>query len=222
MISIEQIKAARALLNWDQAMLAKMAGISLPALGNLERGAVTPRLKTLEAVQKALEEAGIEFTEGSGLRHRREALKIDMLEGPQAIQRLFEDFYATLEKEGGELLVRGVSEQTFIKKARPHLAAYLEKVGRHKGIQTRLLVCEGDVYFVGHRETSIYRWVDKEVFGLVPSYIYGDKHAVLLWGSPARVVITQNPSLAETYRRQFEADWKNARRPPKDILYQWP
>lgn len=222
MISLEQIKAARALLNWDQAALAKAAGISLPALGNLERGAVTPRLKTLGAIQKALEDAGIEFTEGPGLRHRREVLKIDMLEGPQAIQQLFEDFYATLEREGGELLVRGVSEKTFVKKARPHLATYLDKVDRHKNIRARLLVCEGDTHFVGRRETSIYRWVDREIFGLVPSYIYRDKYAVLLWGAPVRAVITHNPSLAETHRRQFEADWKKARVPPKDIIYSWP
>lgn len=221
MITIEQIKAARALLGWGQAELAKAARISLPALGNLERGAVMPRLRTLELIRQALEEAGIEFIDGPGVRKQREVLKIAMLEGPDAVKRLFDDFYATLSKEGGELLVRGVSDRRFLKEAREPLVNYLRKVHRHKKMRARLLVCEGDTFFFGKPDTTIYRWVPKETFGLVPCYVYRDKYAVLLWGPPLRVVITQNPSLAETYRRQFEADWKRAQVPPKGLPYAW-
>jgi len=222
MISIEQIKAARSLLGWGQADLASASGISLPAIGNLERGAVTPRQRTLKAIQTALETAGIEFIEGPGVRLQREPLYIEMLEGKDVFKKLFDDFYLTLNKTGGELLVRGVSENRFMKDAREHLINYLRKVHRHKNIRNRLLVCEGDKRFVGKRETSIYRWVDKEIFGLVPCYIYRDKYAILLWGPPLRAIIIQSPSLAETYRRQFEADWKRALIPPKDIAYDWP
>lgn len=221
MITIEQIKAARALLKWGQADLAHAASVSLPALGNLERGAVTPRLKTLEAIRVALEAAGIEFIEGPGVRCQREALHIEMLEGKDVIKRLFEDIFHTLQEKGGELLVRGVSESRFMREARAPLISYLQKVHRHKRIKNRILVCEGDRRFVGKRESSVYRWVEKEIFGVVPCYIYWDKYAVLLWGSPLRAVITQNPSLAETYRRQFEADWRRAIIPPKDIGYDW-
>ena len=221
MITIEQIKAARALLSWGQAELARFAGISLPALGNLERGAVTPRPKTLQAIQTAMEAAGIEFIDGPGVRHQREMLRITMLEGEGVFKKLFEDFFVTLRKDGGELLVRGVSENKFMKDAREHLLAYLHRVHRHKRIRNQLLVCEGDRRFVGKRESSHYRWVDKDTFGFVPSYIYRDKYAVLLWGPPLRAVITQNLSLAETYRRQFEADWRHAIIPPKDIVYDW-
>ena len=63
-----QIRAARALLGWTQAELAAKAGISTNALNNIERGAADPRLSTVNAIRKALEDAGIEFLSGEGLR----------------------------------------------------------------------------------------------------------------------------------------------------------
>ena len=224
MITTSQIKAARSLLSWDQKTLAMAAGISLPALANLERQAVVPRQKTIAAIQKALEDSGIEFTEGPGVRFQQEILRITMLDGKDAIQKMFEDIYATVRKEGGELLVGGVSEKLFLKAkiSSEPLMLFLKKVNRRRDIRSRLLVAEGDTMFVGKPETSIYRWVSKDVFGLVPYYIYRDKYAVLLWGPPLRVVITQNPSLTETYRRQFEAQWKQARLPSGNIQRYWP
>lgn len=223
MISIEQIKAARMLVGWGQAELAKAAKISLPALGNLERGAVTPRTRTIESIRKALEQAGIEFIDGPGVRRQHEILKVELIEGPDAVQKLFEDFYNTLKKDGGELLVRNVSDAVFVgSKAREPLVDYLRKVHRHRKIRARLLICEGDTYLFGKPETTLYRWVERERFGLVPDYIYKDKYAVLLWGAPLRAIITRNASLAETHRRQFEADWKKAKPLPKNLPYRWP
>ncbi len=62
MITIGQIKAARAFLELTQAELAEKAGISLAALNKLERGIVEPHRATVQALQIALEKAGIEFT----------------------------------------------------------------------------------------------------------------------------------------------------------------
>ncbi len=222
MITISQIKAARSLLDWSQSDLAKAAGLSLPALGNLERGASTPRSRTLLAIEKALTEAGMEFIEGPGVRYQREILKINMLEGKDAIAIMFEDIYAHLRHTGGDLLVGGISEKKFMNIAAAPLMGYLRKVNRHKNLRARLLVIEGDSHFVGKPATSIYRWIDQDSFGLVPYYIYRDKYAVIIWGPPLRVIITQNPSLAETYRRQFEANWKRAQIPPASIRYFWP
>jgi transcriptional regulator with XRE-family HTH domain len=63
-----QIRAARALLGWTQAELAAKAGISATSLNNLERGAVDPKLSTVNAIRRALEDTGIEFLPGEGLR----------------------------------------------------------------------------------------------------------------------------------------------------------
>lgn len=63
MIVVEQIKAARAMLDLSQLALAKKAGISIATLNNIERGVQTdPKISTLRAIQRALEAEGIEFT----------------------------------------------------------------------------------------------------------------------------------------------------------------
>lgn len=222
MITITQIKAARSLLAWSQADLATAAGISLPALSNLERGAATARTKTLTTIEKALVGAGIEFIDGPGVRFQREILNINMFEGKEAIAHLFDDIYDHMRKVGGDLLVGGVSEKQFVKVAAAPLMNYLRKVNRHKNIRSRLLAKEGDKHFLGKPGTSIYRWMEQDVFAPVPYYIYHDKYAVIMVGPPIRVIITQNPSLAETYRRQFEANWKRAKVPPAGIQYFWP
>jgi predicted transcriptional regulator len=72
MITARQIRAARALLGWSQRKLADHAIVSENALMRLERGTVDSRLSTLQAVERALVKAGIEFlssdTKGEGVR----------------------------------------------------------------------------------------------------------------------------------------------------------
>jgi transcriptional regulator with XRE-family HTH domain len=63
LITSAQIRAARALLNWSRAELAHESGIGLSALMRLESSEGIPggHIKTLDAVQKTFEEAGVEF-----------------------------------------------------------------------------------------------------------------------------------------------------------------
>lgn len=61
MITPRQIRAARALLGWSQQQLADKAIVSLNAVTRLERSEVDPRVSTLEAVEKAIRKAGVEF-----------------------------------------------------------------------------------------------------------------------------------------------------------------
>jgi transcriptional regulator with XRE-family HTH domain len=59
-----QIKAARALVGWTARDLAAKAEIGFSTLIRLESadGVPSGNIKTIDAVKKALEEAGIEFT----------------------------------------------------------------------------------------------------------------------------------------------------------------
>lgn len=64
-----QIRAARALLGWNQANLARSAGVSLATLQRIEQtdGVVRGNFSTILKIQNALEEAGIRFTDdGAG------------------------------------------------------------------------------------------------------------------------------------------------------------
>ena len=62
-ISSDQVRAARALLRWEQKHLAEASGISLPSIKRLESqpGALGAHEKTLDALISAFEMAGVTF-----------------------------------------------------------------------------------------------------------------------------------------------------------------
>src|SRR4051812_8484848 len=110
MITIEQIKAARGLLDWSQEDLARKAELSKAAINNLERRIVLPRFATLQKIQTTMENAGVEFIEGPGVRQRGEILQVRLLEGKDAIFRLFDDITQVL-KPGEAMLWNGIDER---------------------------------------------------------------------------------------------------------------
>ena len=61
-----QIRAARALLGWSQNKLARAAGVGLTTLQRIEQneGVVKGNFSTILKIQNALEQAGIQFTDG--------------------------------------------------------------------------------------------------------------------------------------------------------------
>lgn len=67
-VSIEQVKAARALLRWSQNDLATVSGVSLPTIKRLEAGSgeIGGRKETAIAIRSAIETAGIEFIAENG------------------------------------------------------------------------------------------------------------------------------------------------------------
>jgi predicted transcriptional regulator len=67
-ITIPQIRAARALIGWTQADLARASGVSEIAIKNMERGKTDPRMSTLSAIERAFAEAGVMFLESGDIR----------------------------------------------------------------------------------------------------------------------------------------------------------
>ncbi len=61
---------ARAALGWGVRDLARIAEVSVSTVNRFEVGQAEPNRATLAAIQRALEAAGIEFTDGDGVRRR--------------------------------------------------------------------------------------------------------------------------------------------------------
>ena len=76
-LTSEQVRAARALLRWEQSDLADASGVSLPSVKRLETqpGPLAAQQRTIVQLRKALEKAGVEFIEenggGPGVRLRK-------------------------------------------------------------------------------------------------------------------------------------------------------
>jgi transcriptional regulator with XRE-family HTH domain len=64
MITAAQLRAARAMLQWSLAELAERADVSVNSITRFETGLASPRRATVAAIQRALEEGGVAFTNG--------------------------------------------------------------------------------------------------------------------------------------------------------------
>jgi transcriptional regulator with XRE-family HTH domain len=101
--SAEMLRAARALLGWNQRQLAAAADVSRPTVNRLENRGESrgqnrreskdnPTLESVEAIVQALQAQGIEFIEatsstGSGVRWRTPAGRIGEDPSKEAVQK---------------------------------------------------------------------------------------------------------------------------------------
>ena len=77
MITSDQIRAARGMLNWSRKDLAEQSSLSFASMMRLEsfEGVPSSNFKTLEAIKTTFEKAGVEFIgtpeEGAGVRWKK-------------------------------------------------------------------------------------------------------------------------------------------------------
>lgn len=64
-IRAEQIRAARALINWSRERLSKESRVPMRTLARIEPGQLCTRGDALERIQKTLEKVGIKFIDGN-------------------------------------------------------------------------------------------------------------------------------------------------------------
>ncbi|MGE4350633.1 MAG: helix-turn-helix domain-containing protein [Bdellovibrionales bacterium] len=219
MATISQIKAARLLLNWKQSDLARISGMSLATIANLEQGKGMPRVETLRVVQMTFEKFGIEFIEDHGVDLRPEKFDVKIWHGDQALVDLWADQDETLAKTGGgEILLSNLDHQYMYKRFKDKLEA---TVLRRPSLNMRLrgLVKEGDLVRIWPNEE--FRAIPGKLFsGLTPVFMYGDKTAMVNYKDSLRIVLIQNKSITDNFRQQFEHFWKNGKPVTRPIYMQ--
>lgn len=210
MITPEQIKAARALLKWKQSDLARASGLSLPSINNIERAIGSPRVDTMNALQEALENGGIQFTSGRGVCLREEIFEIHKYEGDDFIQKQNDDLFSCMQSPADEALMCGLDERKFIEYAPDQVPRYDAYQKKTKFIE-RILIRNDDTFFLAKPE--VYRWISPELIGTIPYLVYKDHFVMIMWESK-RVVIIRNQGIADTFRKQFNFLWNLAKPVP--------
>lgn len=207
MINAEQIRAARGLLDWNTAELAKLSGLTVNGINKIERGYVQGRRETMDVLQEVFEKAGIEFLPGSGVRKRDRI--VQAFEGTEANHRLLDDVYETLRDTGGEVLISHVDEQLASESVSPEfLDAHLKRL-ESANIKERMLIREGDTSLI----TSViaYRAIPEKYFVPTALFIYGDKLGLASWTGAQRSMIINDALFAESARKLFNFVWDHAK-----------
>ena len=206
MPTIEQIRAARALLGWSQSDLADQAGLSQTGIARIENGTNQPNSQTIAKIEAAFDKADVEFLDDSGVRKVKDRLKI--LEGKNSLQQLQDDIYHTLSGKGGEVLLLGMDEVSPDEKADyEYTKMHIERL-RKAGIKERILVENTEDNYLAPKEW--YKTMSAEYFCPHTVFIYDTKIALTLREPHFRVLILDNPFFAECLKTFFNFIWDHA------------
>ncbi len=220
MLTIEQIRAARALLDWSQSDLADHADLSQTGIARIENGTNQPNTKTLEKIMAAFDKADIEFIGKTGLKKR--SGEIRTLKGQQGFWDFYDDVYEAVKEFGGEICISNNDERACDKwfgpdKWHEHKNRMIE-LNKVKDFNFRILSKEDDDYFTVS-EFAEHRWLVKERFSDVPFYVYGQKLAMFLYEPDnVSIFVIDNPKIAEAYKKQFFVAWDEAIVIPSDRI----
>ncbi|MGE3623588.1 MAG: multiprotein-bridging factor 1 family protein [Bdellovibrionales bacterium] len=219
MINAEQIRAARGLLDWSTADLAKQSGLTVNGINKIERGHVSAHRETLENIQKTFQDNGIEFLDNSGVRIKQQG--VDILVGQKGLCQFFDGVYEHARDHGGTIVQFGVDEKQFLTHLGAEFSAdYVKRMTNlsrdRKDLKVKAIICEGETDFLAS-DYNEYRWISKQIFQAVPFYICGETLAIMDFQTvPApTIVLLKFSAITNAYRKQFDAFWEMASETPE-------
>ena len=199
-ISVEQIKAARALLKWTQKDLATHAGVNNDQVHNIEGGR-SRSSDVLESIYQAFINGGSDFIGGGGKYNKK---KLVSFSGDNWFYDIADDILRTLKNQDNkEVLFFGGSDSD----SSPELMQKLREI-RSAGIGMRSMIQKGDSCLMG--PNSEYRWIPENLFSKYIAVIYGER-AVLDMGNKGLLI--NNPDVSNILRSMYELMWNTLEEP---------
>jgi DNA-binding XRE family transcriptional regulator len=209
----DMVRAARGYLNWSQHELGQRCNLSKVSLVGIESGKQKPNHETLKRIANVFWNEGLVFLEDGGFRVDNSLFKI--LEGNDGVREFFTDVYETIKKEGGAYFIFGRDQKFREAREKAGVTWYRNKMASIEGLKCKALIGETDINEEPTKGTEV-RSLPPEVFSSsTPFFIYGNKLAIIFWGDeghPVKIMVHTNEELVDSYRKQFEFIWKNAKK----------
>ena len=219
MPTIEQIRAARALIGWSQGDLADHAGLSQTGIARIENGTNQPNSSTIEKIKKAFDHADIEFIGDNGVKRKKGEVKV--YKGADGFSFFLDDVYNTAIQNGTienptQIYLSNVVHNNWVKWMGPEKwEHHVDRMIKDKEIMdVRIIVKEGDSFFPA-KEYSQYKWMPQEIFSDKSFYSYHDRLAFLNFKEDdVEIMIMRHPEFAQGYRNLFLIAWDTAAKTP--------
>ncbi len=209
MPTIEQIRAARALLGWSQSDLADHAGLSQTGIARIENGTNQPNSQTLNKIETAFDKADVEFLGHTGVRKRVGEIKT--LRGPEGLRELLNDIYNVGKAKGGEFCLHNARPGNWIKVlGKEWFTMHSERMAKlHETLSFKITAEEGNKNLISSKFAE-YRWFPKELFDEHSIYAYADKLAFVSFNDEDEVIIRvlENRAFAQGFRVLFNIAWE--------------
>jgi transcriptional regulator with XRE-family HTH domain len=209
MHTIEQIRAARALIGWSQGELADQAGLSQTGIARIENGTNRPNSNTLTKIRAAFDRVDIEFIDDSGVKKRSNHVRI--LQGADGLRQFFDELYETARDIGGDIcLFNGVpsklSEWLGVDWYEMHNKR-MEEI--RDNYHYKIIVKEGETSLPA-ADYATYKFFPEELFNDRTIYIFGNTVFFRDQGdSDLRLIRIEQADLANSMKILFDIAWNN-------------
>lgn len=207
-VSAKQIKLARILLGWTQPELGQQAGVSKDTIINLETGRTVPLQNNLDKIIKALEDGGVEFLEGNGVKERQ--VYIQHYHGIEGFREYMDDVYETARIHGGDICLFNSKPSLWMKYlGKDWCLAHSQRMAElGNKIRVRITAQSGEKEFIiGSAE---HRWLTKDKWREKIFYAYGPKIGFLDFSDDTiNITVIEEADFAESLRIMFNAVWEH-------------
>lgn len=206
MISVQQIKAARGLLEWNQIDLANASGLHVNAINNVERRHGMPRTETLSIIKTTFESKGVRFKGLAGVELVEETLDIKRYQGKDLMRVLTDDVLSVMTHPDHELIAVIHDERAFLQDSKQNDRYYA--VQKKIRFTQRVILTHPEG--IGFGKSEDIRYLPEATIGVINFQVYGDRFVLINWKIP-EIVMIRSATLAESFRNQFDYLWAQAK-----------
>jgi transcriptional regulator with XRE-family HTH domain len=208
-VNSNQIRAARALLDWTVAQLGERVGVGATMISAIETGRSSGSKDVLTAIIYAFQAAGVELTEDGGVKPRQS--KVASYRGKDGFKAFFDDVYEVASThKNPDICITNVNEAEYDKWLGSYEIVHANRMTKLENVKLRVLMKEHDIHLTSTSYCE-YKWIPEEQFADVSLYIYGDKVAFIEFSEhDVSVTLVESPSVTLSLRKMFEMTWKNA------------
>jgi transcriptional regulator with XRE-family HTH domain len=213
-ITGKQIAMARILLDMSQKELADKLEIARKTIMRIEIGQSPGSAKTLETIQTFLENNGLEFFDGDGVK--RQTREVRTLKGSDGLKQFLNETYQYLRENGGIVCLHNAKPEYWYKWLPKEWyemhSNRLNKLG--DSIDFRITSEHGNTLFISQAFAE-YRWFPQEYFSDQPIYSYGDIIAFVNFEEHDLTInILKNEKFAKGVQALFNIAWDKVSETP--------
>jgi sugar-specific transcriptional regulator TrmB len=140
----------------------------------------------------------------------KEETDVEVIKGKNVLRTIYTDIFRTLNKSKENLYIMGVEETKFLESDRVAIKQHILRIKKN-GLKEKLLARESAKQFFSGTQSE-YRLIPDNLFNPNPTHIYGDKIAIIIWGTPTYGIIIKNKQVADANRKYFQMLWKIAKK----------
>lgn len=211
MITPDQIRAARALVNWSQTELAQRTGLAVPTIANIEAGKQEPSAKTISKIVDTFLSAGIEFIGERGVEKSK--TDVQHYYDEKGFKSFLDDLYEVARTQGGDISLFNASPNNWLKWIGDDWWFNVHAPRMHKikdNFDYRLTCKEGEKKFMSST-FGRYRWIPRHLFNEDAAfYVYGGSVAFIdFQNNSVAITAIHQPQVAHAMRILFNSAWEN-------------